>query len=121
MGAKKLTYNVPVSTPTKYLTTSKLHWDRFLSTQFGKYLIVHVKNFYLNNPMMKNEYYKIAITIIYQERIEKYDLNNKKIDACIYVRFHKGIYGLVQARIIAHEALKEYLKPYGNTPARITK
>ena len=31
------------------------------------------------------------------------------------------MYGLVRAGIIAHEALKEHLKPYGYAPAKITQ
>ena len=31
------------------------------------------------------------------------------------------MYGLVQAGIISHKALKEHLKPYGYAPARITQ
>ena len=31
------------------------------------------------------------------------------------------MYGLVQAGIIAHEALKEHLKPYGYAPEKITQ
>ena len=47
VGGYKVTYNSPVSTPTSYLTTSKLHWNSALSIPNGKYLIVDVKNFYL--------------------------------------------------------------------------
>ena len=45
------------------MTTAKLHWNRVLSTPDGKYLIVDVKNFYLNNPINKSEYIKIALKI----------------------------------------------------------
>ena len=31
------------------------------------------------------------------------------------------MYGLVQAGIIAHDALKENLKPYGYAPAKVTQ
>ena len=101
VGGNKLSYNGPVSTPTVYLTTDKLHWNRFFSTPDGKYLIVDVKNFYLKNPMNKAEYYKIALKLIPQEIIDKYDLINKKIYGYIYVRVEKGLYGLVQSGIIS--------------------
>ena len=52
----KLTYDGPVYTPTADLTTSKLHWNIVLSTSDGKYLIVDVKDFYLNNPTKEREY-----------------------------------------------------------------
>ena len=68
--------------------------------------------------MNKEEYLKIAIKILPQEIIDTYDLLSKKCDGYIYVIIKKGIYGMVQAGIISHDALKEHLKPYGNAPAK---
>ena len=56
--------------------------------------------------MNKAEYIKIALKIIPQESIEKYDLLSKQCNRYIYVRIEKGIYALVQAGIIEHDALK---------------
>ena len=106
MGSNKLSYEGPVSTPTSNFTTSKLYWNIVLSTPDGKYLIVDVKNFYLNNPTNKAEYIKIAHMIISQEIIDTYDLLIKQCDGYIYVIIDKVMYGLVQAGIIAHDALK---------------
>ena len=64
MGGDKISYEGPVSTPTVYLTTAKIHWNRVLYILDGKYLIVDVKNFYLNNPMKKAGYIKIELKII---------------------------------------------------------
>ena len=91
VGGDKLTYDGPLSTPKEYLTTAKLHWNIVLSTPYRKYLIVDVKNFYLNNPMKKSKYYKIAIKIIPQEIIDKFDMQNKQSDGYIYVRVKKGM------------------------------
>ena len=38
VGGDKLTYDGPVSTPTIYLTTSKIHWNSVLSTPDRKIL-----------------------------------------------------------------------------------
>ena len=55
-----LTYTDPVSTPTAYLTISKIHWNSVVSTPDGKYFIVDVKNFYLKIQLkgenIKNSY-----------------------------------------------------------------
>ena len=85
MGGNKLSYKVPVFTPTSYLKTAKLHWNSVLSTPDGKYLIFDVNNLYLNNPMKKAEYLRIALKIIPQEIIDKYDLLNKQRGRYIYV------------------------------------
>ena len=66
VGGNKLYYNRPGSTHTADLTTAKLYWKIVLSTPDGKYLIVDVNNFYLNNPMKKAKYYKILLNIITQ-------------------------------------------------------
>ena len=86
VGGKKIYHNGPLSTPTSYLTTSKLHWNSVLSTLDGKYLIVDFKNFYLKKPMKEAKYYKISIKLIPQEIIDKYDLKNKQIYGYIYIR-----------------------------------
>ena len=109
LGGDKLTFDGPVSTPTSYLSTSKLHWNSVISTLGSKYLVVDIKNFYLNNEMVKNKYYKIAISLISKEVIDEYNTMAKQINGFIYVRLENGIYGLVQAGIIAHMALKEHL------------
>ena len=77
----------PIIHPIEYLTTTKLHWNSVLSIPDEKYLVVYIKNFYINSTTKKNEYYNISIKIISQEIIYKYDLNNKQNDGYIYVRF----------------------------------
>ena len=59
--------------------------------------------------------------LIPQKIIDKYDPDNKKNDGYIYVRVKKGMYGLVQVGIIAHEDLKEHLKPYSYAPTISTQ
>ena len=51
VGGNKLAYDGTVSTPTAYFTTEKLHLNSFISTPDAKYLIVGVKNFYLNSQI----------------------------------------------------------------------
>ena len=85
VGGDKLTYDVPVSTPTADLIVAKIYWNSILSTPYGKYLIMDFKTFYLKNLMKKSKYYKISIKLVPQDIIETYDLNNKQNDRCIYV------------------------------------
>ena len=69
--------------------------------------------------MSKHEYYKIAIILIPQEVIDEYNLTENKINSFLYVRVEKGMYGIVQAGIIAHTVIKEHLQPLGYEPAPI--
>ena len=86
VSGNKLIYDCPIPTPTAYLKTSKLQWNSFLSNPNGKYLIVDVNNFYLNNLLKKKKYYQILIKLIPQYIIDKYELDNKKIYGYIYLR-----------------------------------
>ena len=71
--------------------------------------------------MNKNKDWKIAIKIIPTDIIGKYDLKNKQIYGYIYGRLKRGVWGLVQAGIIAHKLLKVHLKSYVCAPANITQ
>ena len=94
VGGYRLTFEGPVSTPTSNVITSKLHWNSGISTPGSRYLVVDVKNFYLNNVMAKHEFYNISISLIPQEVIDEYDLMDKQINVFLYVRVEKGMYGL---------------------------
>ena len=106
LGGDKLTFDGLVSSPTYDLTTSKLHRNSVISTTGTKYLVVDVKNFYLNNAMEKHVYYRISLSPLPQDVIDKYNLMDKQINIFLYVREEKGMYGLVQKSTIAHTALK---------------
>ena len=95
VGGDKLSYGDQLSTPIADLTMTKLHWYRVPSTPYEKFLIVDLKNLYLKNPTKKAEYYRIAIKLIPQESIDKYDLNNNQRYGYIYVRVEQGIYGMI--------------------------
>ena len=69
--------------------------------------------------MNNAEYIKIDIKIIPQDIIDKYDLLSNQYDRYIHVRIEKGMYGLVQAGIIAYEALKDNIKTYVYAPTKI--
>ena len=85
VGGDKLISDGPVSTPTSDLTNSKIHRNTIISTPGAKYPVVDVNKFYLNNPMSKNYYYKIALSLIPQDVIYKYNLMDKKMNGFIYV------------------------------------
>ena len=120
VGREKITFDGLVSTPTSDLTTPKLHWNIVILTSGSKYLVVDVRNFYLNNAMSKHEYYKIAISLIPQDVIGEYNLKDKQINGFLYVSTENGTYGIFQAGIIEHTDLKEHLQPFRYESAPIT-
>ena len=100
VGGDKLTFDIPVSTPTSELTTSKQYCNSIILTPGNKYLVVNINKFYLNNPMSKYEYYKIALSLISQDIIDKYNLMDKQRNGFLSDKVEKGKYGTVQAGII---------------------
>ena len=120
MGGYKITFDGPVSNTKSDLTTYMIHWNSIISTTGAKYLVINFKNFYINNPMLKHKYYNIALKLIPQEVINTYNLMDKQINGFLRVKVEKGMYGIVQAGIITHTALKEHLCPFGYKPVQIT-
>ena len=64
VGKKNLTCNGPLYIPTSDLMTYKVHWNSSISTPGSKYLVSNAKKLYIDNPMLKHEYYKIALSLI---------------------------------------------------------
>ena len=64
---------------------------------------------------------KFLLSNIPQKIIDEYNLLDK-VDAqgYIYIKIVKGIYGLKQAEIIAHNELIKNLAPYGYAPVQHT-
>ena len=94
-----------------------MYWNRVTPTPGAKYLVVDVKKVYRNNTIKKHEYYRIFLSLIPQEVIGEYDLIYNQINGFICVRVEKGMYGIFQAGIILHTALKEHLRPFGYVTA----
>jgi len=64
---------------------------------------------------------RIPLRLIPAEIIKQYNLNELvEPDGFMYIEIRKGMYGLPQAGIIAHNQLKEHLAPFGYAPCRHT-
>ena len=68
-----INYPGDVSTPTANTTTAKIVINSTISTPKAKYLVVYVKNFYLQAIMTRYEYLRLSITIIPQDIIDQYN------------------------------------------------
>ena len=70
-----------------------------------------IKDFYLNNTMMRYEYMRLKIP---EEVIDYYNLRNIVTEVgYVYCEIRKGMYGLPQAGIIAQMLLQERLAKVG--------
>jgi hypothetical protein len=75
-----------------------------------------VKKIFLNTPLDRPEYMRLALSIIPQEIIDKYKLGDKAKNGYVYIRIDKGMYGLPQAGRLANYLLVKRLAPHGYHP-----
>jgi len=119
-GGNCIEYTGEVKTKTAQLTMAKLLLNSIISTKGAQFLVVDIKNFYLNTPMEWYEYMAIPMADIPQTIIDQYKLNDIAINGMVYVKIWKGMYGLPQARYIANDQLIPILKAAGYHQAKNT-
>jgi hypothetical protein len=113
VGGNLIDYPGEVTTRTADMITSKILWNSVLSTPGAKYCCADVKNFYLETPMARYEYMRMAARLIPDEFLDAYDLHSKIHNGYLYMEIRKGMYGLPQAGIIANRLLRKRLQPHG--------
>jgi hypothetical protein len=80
-----------------------------ISTPGARFLVIDIKNFYLNTPLERSEYMVIMMASLPQEVIDEYGVNDLAVDGKVYIKIQKGMYGLPQADILANELLQQRL------------
>ena len=73
-GGNLISYPGKTTTKTADLTTSKVLWNRVLSTALAKFICIDIKNFYLCAPMDRYEYMHMPLEVFPQPVIDQYDL-----------------------------------------------
>jgi hypothetical protein len=116
VGGDPIEYPGDKSTRTAGLTTAKILINSVISTPSAKFLVIDIKNFYLNTPLGRFEYMVINLASFPQETIKKYGLNELAQDGKVYIEIQKGMYGLPQAGILANELLQRNLTKDGYSP-----
>ena len=101
MGGNCVTYGGNVSTKMADLTTVKIMLNSILSTPNGKFMTGNIKDFYLNTPMDEYKYMRIPVTIIPDTIMQQYDLTSLIHNKHIYIKIHKGMYGLGSPKLAA--------------------
>ena len=117
VGGNLLPFDGNLSVPGATVTTTKCMLNSIVSTPAAKGLILDISNFYLNNDLPSPEWMSMPISIIPQEIIIQYHLEDiVDENGMIWIKIVKGMYGLKQAGIIANQELRAHLKPYGYEP-----
>jgi hypothetical protein len=89
VGGDQIEYPGDKSTRAAGLTTAKILINSVISTPGAKFLVIDIKNFYLNTPLGRFEYMVINVASLPQETIEKYDLNELAQDGKVYIEIQK--------------------------------
>jgi hypothetical protein len=113
VGGDQIEYPGDKSTRTAGLTTAKFFINSVISTFGAKFLVIDIKNFYLNTPLGRFEYMVINLSSLPQETIEKYDLLELSQDEKMGIEIQKGMYGLPQAGILANKLFQRNLAKDG--------
>jgi hypothetical protein len=121
VGGDQIEYPGDKSTRTAGLTTAKNLINSIISTLGAKFLVIDIKNFYLNTPLGRFEYMVINLSSLPQETIEKYDLIELSQDGKVYIEIQKGMHGLPQAGILTTKLLQRNLAKDGYRPTQHTQ
>jgi hypothetical protein len=113
VGGNLVQYPGKVSTPTADITTAKILFNSVLSTPAAKFMCIDIKDFYLGTPMARYEYMRIPVPDIPPTILAQYQLAPLIHNNSVTVEIRKGMYGLPQAGILAHDRLVEHLARHG--------
>jgi hypothetical protein len=121
MGGNLINYPDDCGTPMADLLTVKILLNSIISTPKAKFMTIDIKDFYLNKPMERYEYFCMMLELFLKDVIDEYDLCNK-VDANenVHCKVRRGMYGLSQAGIIAQDLLDPCLRKARYTQSKIT-
>jgi len=92
------------------MLTTKILLKSIISTHGARFMTIDIKDFYLNTPVDQPEFMLLKMADIPEDFIELYNLRQCATpDGYIHVSVQKGMYGLLQVDIIAHQLLKKRL------------
>jgi hypothetical protein len=77
MGGNLVNYPDDCGTPTANLLTVKLMLNSIISSPNAKFMTINLKDFYLNTPMSRYEYFRMKLELFPQDVINEYGLQNK--------------------------------------------
>lgn len=114
VGGDRINYPGEVGTPTCELLLAKVFFNSVISTPNARFLTADISNFYLNTPMERYEYVRLALRDIPDEIIQEYNLQKIATqDGHVYIEVRKGMYGLPQAGLLAQQLLEKRLNEHG--------
>ena len=121
MGGNLINYPDDCGTPTADLLTVKLLFNSIISTPHAKFMTIDIKDFYLNTPMERHEYFRMKLDLFPPDIVEEYGLHDKvDADGNVFCEVQQGMYGLPQAGINAQDLLTKRLGQAGYAQSKTT-
>ena len=120
VGEDCLEYIGETTTQYTSIATTKLLLNSVLLPPKGKTMTIDLKNFYYNTHILEYEYMQIPLTIIPQDIIDQYQLQQIVRNGVIYMDIQKGMLGLKQVGKLANNCIKTHLAKYGYSPVPCT-
>ena len=100
-------------TPTAILLTINLLLKSIILTLGASFLGLELKDFYLNTPTDRPEFFRINVRNFPEDVIEHYKLREKVDDkGFLYIKCVCGMYGLPHAGTISHKLLRKRLRKH---------
>jgi hypothetical protein len=85
VGGDQIEYPGDKSTRTAGLITAKIIINSVISTEGARFLVVDMKNFYLNTPLKRHGYMVINLSSLPQEIIDEFGLMELAHDGRVYI------------------------------------
>ena len=119
VGGDKLECEFDTGSPAASMLDTKILCNSIISdaSRGARFLDADIKDFFLMSYMDEPEYMRVAFKYFPKDIIQRYNLSQKVAsDGYVYIKIKRGMYGLKQAAILAHEQLIQHLAPYGYRP-----
>ena len=114
VGGNCINYPNEVGTLTAGMLLVKILFNGIISIEGAPFITGDIKNFYLMTPLKRWEYVKLRLSDIPIELIDEYQLQNKFTHkGHVYIEIRRGMYGLLQARLLAQKLLEDRLAAHG--------
>jgi len=121
VGGDCINYPEYCGTATANLLTVKPLLYSVVSTPNERFMTLDIKNVYLNTPLKRFEYLRLKLGQIPADVIEQYALKEKVTsNGYVYIEVRKGMYGLPQAGLLAHQLLEKRLENHGYSQSKQT-
>ena len=122
VGGDRSSHPLDAGSPATDMMETKLLINSTISDAHkgARFLTADIKDYFLATPMQREEHMKVKYKYFPPDIREYYNLHELVDNDCICIRINKGMCGLKQAAMLAHDNLKQSLEPHGCTPVQGT-